>query len=83
MPQLDVFDSLFGDGDDDSFGEEYVIVATFPAQFSGVCNVDPTHGFRRRDIVGKVERSDNPFLPVTGVCCNRCVNTITHKRSVT
>ena len=83
MPQMDVFDSLFGEGDDDQFGEEYLVVATFPAQYSGQCNVDYRHTYKRRDIVGKLENASNPFIPVQGVCCNKCVNTITHKRSVT
>lgn len=83
MPQTDLFDSLFSDDDDGQFGEEYVVIAVFPSQYSGVCNVDDGHRYKKGDYVGKLERSDNPFLPVRGVCCNRCVRTITHKKSVT
>lgn len=81
--QTDMFDSLFDEDDDGSFGEQFVILATFKSQFSGICAADETHAYKRNDYVGKLERSDNPFLPVTGVCCNRCVRTITHKKSVT
>jgi len=78
-----LFDSLFSEDDDGVFGEEFVIVATFPAQFKGICAVDDQHAYKRGDFVGKLERSDNPFIPVQGVACNRCVRTITHKKSVT
>lgn len=82
MPKS-LFDDLFDEDDDGQFGEEFVIVATFPAKFSGICAADPLHAYKRGDYVGKLERSDNPFIPVQGVCCNRCVRTITHKKSVT
>lgn len=83
MPQLDMFDSLFDEDDDGTFGDKYVVVATFKSSFRGDCNVDETHTYKTGDRVGKLERSDNPFIPVTGVCCNRCVRTLTHKKSVT
>jgi hypothetical protein len=82
MAQLNVFDSLFDESDDGEFGERYVVTATFKSQFKGICAADETHAYRVGDYVGKLERTDNPFLPVSGVCCNRCVHTITHKKSV-
>lgn len=83
MAKVDLFDSLFDESDDGQFGEQYVITATFKSQFKGTCAVDDTHLYRSGDYVGKLERSDNPFIPVSGVACNRCVRTITHKKSVT
>lgn len=83
MAQVDLFDSLFDESDDGQFGEQYVITATFKAQYKGTCTLDIEHQYKTGDIVGKVERSDNPFLPVAGVACNRCVRSVTHKKSVT
>jgi hypothetical protein len=74
---------MFDEDDDGRFGDEYVVVATFRAKFRGVCAADPEHAYKTGDFVGKLERSDNPFIVVPGVCCNRCVRTITHKKSVT
>lgn len=75
-------DSPFDEDDDGEFSDPYIVVATFRAQFSGVCTVDDSHYYKTRDIVGKVERTDNPFIPVPGVCCNRCVRDLVHKKSV-
>lgn len=83
MPKTDLFEDLFPEDDDGVFGEEYLVVAVFPAKFKGVCALDRNHAYKTGDFVGKLERSDNPFIPVPGVCCNRCVRTTTHKKSVT
>lgn len=79
---IDFFESKFSDDDDGAFTDPYVIVATFRAQYSGICNLDDNHGYKVKDIVGKLERTDNPFIPVSGVCCNRCVRTTPHKRGL-
>jgi hypothetical protein len=78
-----MFDSLFDEDDDGSFGDDYVIVATFPSQYRGVCRVDETHSYKRGDYVGKLESASNPFIPVTGVACARCVRMVPHKKSLT
>jgi hypothetical protein len=82
MAQLDMFDSLFDEDDDGSFHSEYIITATFPAQFKGRCRVDDTHVYKVGDYVGKLERTDNPFIPVQGVACNRCIRLIPHEKSL-
>lgn len=79
---VDLLASKFSEDDDGEFADPYIVVATFRAQFSGVCNLDDSHMYRVKDIVGKLERSDNPFIPVPGVCCNRCVRTTSHKRGL-
>lgn len=82
MPETNLFDSLFSDDDDGEFAEDFIVTSTFKAQFKGTCTIDETHSYRAGDIVGKVERTDNPFLPVSGVCCNKCVRSLTHKKSL-
>lgn len=52
---------------------EYEVTSVFRSQFSGYCRVDPDHTIRRADLVGKLRLSDNPFIPVSGVCCKSCV----------
>jgi hypothetical protein len=81
--QTDLTDSVFGEGDDGEFFEKYVVVAVFKNNYGGgICTADADHTFKHGDYVGKLERTDNPFLPVSGVCCNRCVKSITHKKSI-
>lgn len=82
MAQKDLFDSLFDEDADGEFGERFVVISTAKASWRGDCAADELHTYKPGDIIGKLERSDNPFLPVPGWCCNRCVRTITHKKSV-
>jgi len=64
-------------GNDDL--EEFEIVGhTFEAQFSGTCTIDRSHEIRRKDRVAKVQRADNPMLPVSGVACKNCVRLLPH-----
>lgn len=80
--QTDMFDSLFDDPDEET-PEGFVVIASFRAQYKGFCNLNEEHTYKANDLVGKLERTDNPFIPVRGVCCNRCLRTTTHKRAVT
>lgn len=82
MSKLD-FDSLFSNEDGEKPTSEFLITATFRAQFKGYCTLDPAHAYKVGDFVGKVERADNPFIPVRGVACNKCVRENTHRKSVT
>ena len=64
-------------GNDDP--EEFEIVGhTFEAQYNGVCTIDRDHEIKRRDRVAKVQRADNPMLPVSGVACKNCVRILHH-----
>lgn len=83
MGQTDLFDDMFSEDDDGAFSDLYLVVKTVKSSWRGDCNLDETHTYRSGDIIGKLERSDNPFIPVSGWCCNKCVRTTTHKRSVT
>lgn len=44
----------------------------FAGRFNGICAVDSEHRTRRGDMVSRVQRADNPMLPVTGVACKSC-----------
>lgn len=53
---------------------EYEVVGhPFPTQFAQFCRVNYTHKIKRGDMVAKIQRADNPMLPVTGVACKVCV----------
>lgn len=56
--------------------EMYEIVAVFDAQFPSRCRVDYDHKIRVGDRVARLQRSDNPMLPVTGVACSKCYKII-------
>lgn len=60
---------------------EYEIIGRrFESQFSGRCAVDWNHRVKRGDIVAKVQRADNPFLPVAGVACGACTKDLPRAR---
>lgn len=54
--------------------EKYEVIGrTFEAQYSGHCTVEYRHRIRRGDTVARVQKADNPMLPVPGVACSLCV----------
>ena len=56
---------------------DYEIVGKpFEAQYPGHCAINRDHTVRRKDRVARVQRADNPMLPVPGVACKACVNTL-------
>lgn len=57
--------------------EEYEVLGRpFDSQFPGRCTIDYDHKIRRGDLVARVQRADNPMLPVTGVACGACVRVL-------
>lgn len=52
---------------------EFEVIAVFDAQFNGVCTIDREHKVKRGTRVGRVQRADNPMIPVQGVACASCV----------
>lgn len=54
--------------------EDYEILGRiFEAKFAGHCTIEYDHRIRRGDSVARVQRADNPMLPVAGVACASCV----------
>lgn len=45
----------------------------FPAQYSGVCAVDPDHRIRKGQDIQRIVRTDNPFMGVKGFACKLCI----------
>lgn len=55
--------------------DRYEIVGrAFESQYSGRCTLDPDHKIKRGDRVARIQRKDNPMLPVSGVVCKNCVS---------
>jgi hypothetical protein len=50
----------------------------FEAQYAGTCTLDWDHKVRRGDRVSKVQRADNPMIPVSGVACASCTKVLPH-----
>jgi len=67
-----------GFADEDANAEYERIGRTFAAQYSGVCTIDYDHRVKRGDIVSKVQRADNPLLPISGVACASCTKVLPH-----
>jgi hypothetical protein len=45
----------------------------FETAYPQRCTIDPDHKIKRGELVAKVQRADNPFLPVGGVACKFCI----------
>jgi len=57
--------------------DEYEAVGRpFDAQFPGYCAVNYDHKVKRGERVTKVQRADNPLIPVGGVACGKCTKII-------
>ena len=50
----------------------------FQARYSGSCTINYGHSIRRGDWVTRVQRADNPMIPVSGVACTSCTRSIDH-----
>lgn len=75
-------DDSFLDGTDASTDEAFVIVAVFATQWAQSCTIDRSHRIKRGDMVGKVKRTDNPFIVVPGVACESCVRDYPREKQV-
>lgn len=67
--------TVYGNDDETEFE---IIGRTFEAQYSGVCTINYDHKVRRGDRVARVQRADNPMLPITGVACASCTKILPH-----
>jgi hypothetical protein len=66
---------------DDAEDIEYELIGRwFNAAFSGHCALDWEHIIRRNDKVSRVQRADNPMLPVVGVVCPACRILLPHAK---
>jgi hypothetical protein len=60
---------------------EYELIGpVFRSSYPGWCTLDSNHRIRRDDRVSRVQRADNPMLPVTGVACSQCVRDLGHAK---
>lgn len=65
---------------DDDEPKFEVIGRAFDSQFTGRCTIEYDHRIRRGDLVARVQRADNPMLPVPGVACAACVKVLPRGR---
>lgn len=50
----------------------YEVLRLFATSYRGRCTLDFDHLFKPGDLVARLQRADNPMLPVPGVACSRC-----------
>jgi hypothetical protein len=60
---------------------DYEIVAYFPSQFGGYCNLVDVHKIRKGDKVAKIRLADNPMVSIPGVACTICALDIPRAKS--
>ena len=58
--------------------DEFEIIAVFDAQFNGTCTIDRDHKVKRGTRVSRIQRADNPMIPVAGVACASCTKMLNH-----
>lgn len=62
-----------GDPDFEENDWEYETVGRpFEAVYPGRCTIDYSHKVKRGDLVSRVQKSDNPLIPIPGVACKNC-----------
>ena len=81
MTRPDLMSSIFDNEDEEGVSNvyPYIVKRTFRAKFKGDCNYDEDHMYRVGDFIGELESTTNPFVPVRGYCCNKCVRILPHK----
>lgn len=52
---------------------DYEIVHTMIAKDHGRCCLDEEHKIKRGDKIGKLQHSNNPFVPIPGWACKKCI----------
>lgn len=64
--------------DEDAYSEDdaYVVVQIFRTSYSARCNLEDSHKIKRDDLVGRLQRTDNPLIPVSGIACKHCIKTM-------
>ena len=66
---------------DDPENDYEAIGPLIDAKFSGRCAIVWDHRIKRGDVVTRIARADNPFLPVTGVACANCTKFLKKSRN--
>jgi hypothetical protein len=46
---------------------------TVETGFPGRCTLNYEHKIKRGERVAQIRRKDNPFIPISGVVCKRCI----------
>ncbi len=59
--------------DDDEDVEYEVIGRAFEAKYKGHCTLNYDHKIKMGARVARVQRQDNPMIPVPGVACSECI----------
>lgn len=61
--------------------EEYELIGrTFESMYAGRCTIERSHKVKRGDMVSRVQRSENPFVTVSGVACKTCTKSLPRAR---
>lgn len=72
---LDVEES--GEDPEDLFE---VVGRAFEAKYKGHCTINYDHKIKMGSRVAKIQRKDNPMIPVSGVACSECIRMLSKAR---
>ncbi len=57
-----------------------VVGRAFEAKYKGYCAINYDHKIKLGQRVARVQRKDNPMIPVSGVACSECIRILPKAR---
>jgi len=58
-----------------------VVGRAFEAKYKGHCTINYDHKIKMGSRVARVQRKDNPMIPVSGVACSECIRMLPKART--
>lgn len=68
------------DGSEDPEDVFEIVGRAFEAKYKGRCTINYDHVIKMGSRVAKVQRQDNPMIPVAGVACEKCIRLLPKAR---
>jgi hypothetical protein len=81
-PDPPKFGNLDPEDEDDTDSEDLyeVIGRAFETKYKGHCTLNYDHKIKMGSRVARVQRRDNPMIPVPGVACSDCIRMLPKAR---
>ena len=78
-PELPKYGNLDPESEDPEDVFE-IVGKSFEAQYKGRCTINYDHVIKLGTKVARVQRQDNPMIPVSGVACAACIRLLPRAR---